>query len=116
MTKREIHEKIEDLWKRYRLPDRRAFWKIDIAGRREQESLVYELIKKHRKEFIQEIEDYGLINLRDLSDREQKILRMRFMELKTYEEIGREFDVTRERIRQIEQKALNKLKGDKKKC
>ena len=50
-----------------------------------------------------------------LSPREQKILEMRFG-LKdgvthTLEEVGREFDVTRERIRQIEAKALEKIKG-----
>ena len=33
---------------------------------------------------------------------------------KTLEEVGKEFDVTRERIRQIEAKALRKLRGPKK--
>jgi len=50
----------------------------------------------------------------DLSPREQKILEMRFG-LKdgiahTLEEVGQEFGVTRERIRQIEAKALEKIK------
>ena len=48
-----------------------------------------------------------------LSPREEKILRMRFgINLDTdhtYEEIGLEFSVTRERIRQLEQRALRKL-------
>ena len=51
--------------------------------------------------------------LSTLSDREQKILRMRFGlddgRPKTLEEVGKECDVTRERIRQIESKALRKL-------
>jgi RNA polymerase primary sigma factor len=52
--------------------------------------------------------------LKDLSPREQKILEMRFG-LKdgihhTLEEVGKEFDVTRERIRQIEAKALEKIR------
>lgn len=51
----------------------------------------------------------------DLSEREQKILSMRFG-LKdgvnhTLEEVGKEFNVTRERIRQIEAKALEKLRN-----
>ena len=49
-----------------------------------------------------------------LSEREQKVLRMRFGfddgSPKTLEEVGREFQVTRERIRQIESKALRKLR------
>ncbi len=52
--------------------------------------------------------------LSDLTPREQKILEMRFG-IKdglnhTLEEVGREFDVTRERIRQIEAKALEKIR------
>lgn len=49
-----------------------------------------------------------------LTDREQKVLRLRFGlddgRARTLEEVGKEFDVTRERIRQIEAKALRKLK------
>lgn len=52
--------------------------------------------------------------LGDLSPREQKILKMRFGledgRTHTLEEVGQEFGVTRERIRQIEAKALSKLK------
>ena len=51
--------------------------------------------------------------IKQLSPREQKILEMRFgLEdgvAHTLEEVGREFDVTRERIRQIEAKALEKI-------
>ena len=49
-----------------------------------------------------------------LTEREEKILRMRFglghQREHTLEEIGECFDVTRERIRQIEAKALRKLR------
>ena len=49
-----------------------------------------------------------------LTDREQKGLRLRFGmndgRARTLEEVGKEFDVTRERIRQIEAKALRKLR------
>ena len=49
-----------------------------------------------------------------LTDREQKVLRLRFGlddgRARTLEEVGKEFQVTRERIRQIEAKALRKLR------
>ena len=52
--------------------------------------------------------------LLELTDREEKVLRLRFGlddgRTRTLEEVGKEFSVTRERIRQIEAKALRKLK------
>ena len=52
--------------------------------------------------------------LSTLTDREQKVLRLRFgledNRARTLEEVGKEFNVTRERIRQIEAKAIRKLR------
>ena len=52
-----------------------------------------------------------------LTEREQKVLRLRFGlddgRARTLEEVGKEFNVTRERIRQIEAKALRKLRSRK---
>ena len=72
-----------------------------------EEQAIYQLMKGH-------VED----SLSVLSPREQKILHMRFGlddeggpgRTHTLEEVGKEFGVTRERIRQIEAKALQKLK------
>ncbi len=59
------------------------------------------------KEQLQEV-------LGTLTEREQKVLRLRFGlddgKARTLEEVGKEFNVTRERIRQIEAKALRKLR------
>ncbi len=53
--------------------------------------------------------------LSGLTPREEKVLRLRFGlddgRTRTLEEVGLEFDVTRERIRQIEAKALRKMRG-----
>ena len=52
--------------------------------------------------------------LKTLTPREEKVLNLRFGledgNPKTLEEVGKEFNVTRERIRQIEAKALRKLR------
>ncbi len=69
-----------------------------------EEQAIYQLMKGH-------VQD----SLAILTPREQKILRMRFGlddggKTHTLEEVGKEFGVTRERIRQIEAKALQKLK------
>ena len=52
--------------------------------------------------------------LKTLTPREEKVLRLRFGiedgHTRTLEEVGKEFNVTRERIRQIEAKALRKLR------
>ena len=71
-----------------------------------EESATGQLLKEHVKDL-----------LGSLSEREQKILRLRFGledgKNHTLEEVGQEFSVTRERIRQIEAKALAKLKKHK---
>jgi len=68
-----------------------------------EENAVNQLLRGHVNEFLSE-----------LSPREQKILKMRFGledgRTHTLEEVGQEFGVTRERIRQIEAKALQKLR------
>ena len=51
-------------------------------------------------------------NLDILSPRERKVLKMRFGEGKTLAEIAEQLCVTRERVRQLEAKALRKLKQE----
>ena len=63
---------------------------------------------------LQLLRDYVKAIVAQLSSREQKILEMRFGLVDgvahTLEEVGQEFEVTRERIRQIESKALEKIR------
>ena len=71
-----------------------------------EESATVQLLKEQVREVLS-----------SLSDREQKIIKMRFglegTKAHTLEEVGLEFAVTRERIRQIEAKALMKLRKHK---
>jgi RNA polymerase primary sigma factor len=68
-----------------------------------QDSAAYTLLKEQLEEVMQ-----------TLTPREAKVLRLRFGlddgKARTLEEVGKEFEVTRERIRQIEAKALRKLR------
>lgn len=68
-----------------------------------------------RSASLQLLKDHVKDIIRELPPREQKILEMRFGLLDgvahTLEEVGQEFGVTRERIRQIEAKALEKIQG-----
>ena len=68
-----------------------------------EQSALYELLKAHVVEVLD-----------TLSDRERKVLELRFglrdNNSRTLEEVGKVFGVTRERIRQIEAKALRKLR------
>ncbi len=70
-------------------------------------------ITPDRAAALQLLRDYVKDIVKDLNPREQKILELRFGLTDgvshTLEEVGKEFDVTRERIRQIEAKALEKI-------
>ncbi len=70
-------------------------------------------VSPDRAAALQLLKDYVREIIKELSPREQKILEMRFGLVDgvshTLEEVGQEFDVTRERIRQIEAKALEKI-------
>ncbi len=70
-------------------------------------------VSPDRSAGLQILRDYVRDAIKDLQPREQKILEMRFGlgdgVTHTLEEVGQEFGVTRERIRQIEAKALEKI-------
>ena len=76
----------------------------DLSGDPEQHTL-----DSFRREEIREM-------LKDLPEREQEILKMRFglegQEPKTLEEVGARFNVTKERVRQLENRAIRKLAHD----
>ena len=89
----------------------------------EEDSHLGDFIQDNNVEVPADAATYTLLHeqlmdvLSTLTEREQKVLRLRFGlddgRPRTLEEVGRQFNVTRERIRQIEAKALRKLMSKK---
>lgn len=93
---------------------------LDVPIGEERETILLDFVED---EGVMSPDDYAVNELLkdelnevllELTDREEKVLRLRFGLddgcTRTLEEIGKEFNVTRERIRQIEAKALRRLK------
>lgn len=108
-------EKMEDIVKLYE----DAISLDGPIGKEENTFLIDFVADENSKDILSVIDDIMLGNeidsiLEGLSEREQRILRLRFGfvdgRVWTLEEVGREYQVTRERIRQIEVKALKRLR------
>jgi RNA polymerase primary sigma factor len=93
---------------------------LDSPVGEEDDSNLADFIEDHQAEAPAEMAAKMMLNsaveeaLQELNDREKQVVRMRFGlddgQARTLEEVGREFGVTRERIRQIESKTLAKLR------
>ncbi|MCZ6500979.1 MAG: RNA polymerase sigma factor RpoD [Gammaproteobacteria bacterium] len=120
---------IEELSKKMDLPEDKVLKALDVAKQPisletpvgdDDDSTMWNLVSDTSVESpVDHATDEGLKEtttnvLTALTDREAKVLRMRFgIDMNTdhtLEEVGRQFSVTRERIRQIEAKALRKLR------
>jgi RNA polymerase primary sigma factor len=120
---------IEELGKRMDLPEDKVLKALDVAKQPisletpvgdDDDSTMWNLVSDTSVESpVDHATDEGLKEtttnvLTALTEREAKVLRMRFgIDMNTdhtLEEVGRQFSVTRERIRQIEAKALRKLR------
>lgn len=79
----------------------------DIADEDSYKTMMKEIMGDMLKKTVSDV-------LKTLTSKEEKIVRLRFgidnETEKTLEEVGKVFDVTRERVRQIEKKALKKLR------
>lgn len=94
---------------------------LDSPLREGEDSSLSDIIEDHRLETPADAATRHMLNeaieeaLDELNDRERELLRMRFGlddgQPRTLEEVGRQFGVTRERIRQIETKTLAKLRN-----
>jgi DNA-directed RNA polymerase sigma subunit (sigma70/sigma32) len=101
-----MKKEIENLLQPWMISKRPKNWKVDIKFVEELEKYIFAEIKKAKFNKAEELLNNGLLFLDWLSPREKKILYSRFVESKNLLEVAKGFDVTRERIRQIEGKAL----------
>jgi RNA polymerase primary sigma factor len=93
---------------------------LDMPIGEDEDSRLGDLVEDHRSLAPTEATSQQLLKeqidkvLDELTEREKKVLQLRFGlkdgHARTLEEVGKEFNVTRERIRQIEGKALRKLR------
>lgn len=93
---------------------------LDAPVGEDEDSLLVDFIPDNEEVSVEEVVDMKMLKkeleeiLSTLTERESKILKLRFGfddgKQRTLEDIGNEFGVTRERIRQIEAKALRKLR------
>ncbi|UOQ33078.1 RNA polymerase sigma factor RpoD [Candidatus Vidania fulgoroideae] len=87
-------------------------------GNISRSEIIKDTSQKTNEEIIDNIELKNIVNnvLSFLEEKEREIIKMRFgigyKKEKTLEEVGKRFNVTRERIRQIESKALKKIKNN----
>lgn len=105
MTRKELKEKLEP-WRVSTLP---LVYKIDKTTLDLIERTISDESRKSRIWYMHRMAERGVVNFKNLTPREQKILTNRFIEGNDLETVGQMYGVTRERIRQIEEKALTKL-------
>jgi len=116
----EMNEDINKIRHIMRIAQETVSLEQPVGGEGDEESVLGEFIEDEKSLAPDEITGRRLLRdklkeiVNDLHPREQKILRMRFGLddgiTHTLEEVGKEFGVTRERIRQIEAKALERMR------
>lgn len=117
---REMETDVDKIHEIIRIAQRPASLESPIGE--EQDSKLSDIIKDEFSASPSDLADFAFLReqirniLDQLTDRERKVLELRFGlkdgVSRTLEEVGHEFKVTRERIRQIEAKALKRLKSD----
>jgi len=91
-------------------PEEKLFCEIFSITRVEVEGEFYAIMDRNSEMFPSDLKETFPIVLSTLAEREQMVIKEKYYEDKTFEEIAKPYHVTRERIRQIESKALRKLR------
>lgn len=108
----------ENFWRVYRRkPDDLTFprrymvtYPFNLVAAIFGECDLIEFIEKEKYVFTEDAEEGLKDALKTLTEREQSVIEMRYAGLMKLEDVANEFNVTRERIRQVEAKALRKLR------
>jgi RNA polymerase primary sigma factor len=117
----EMGEEIEKINQIIKISQDTVSLEVPVGGDEDEDTSLQDFIEDvknvspSRAAGLEILRDYVQKAVKNLSPREQKILEMRFGladgVTHTLEEVGQEFGVTRERIRQIEAKALEKIQS-----
>ncbi len=103
-------DSISDLLKPYRTNIRKREYIISRDNMNKLQDAYFVEIHKYLSWHFDNLLNLGLINLDALDERERKIMVLRHLKRMNLEDIGREYGVTRERIRTIEAGAIYKLR------
>lgn len=103
--------KVSEFLKPFKAKNRTPTYHLYAETMDALDSFIWNKVREERARYMKRMLEIGLINLDGLTPRMQKIIQVRFIEGLSLEETGQEFGVTRERIRQMETKALEYLKN-----
>lgn len=106
-----IKEELKKILKDCRIDKRKLLYTIDKKHLEEISDFIYFFVNSEIEKRLLKYDELGIFKIFDfLSEREREILRQRFIERKTLEKVSKDFGTTRERIRQLEERALEKIK------
>ena len=103
---------IDETLENYKVSSIPKIWKIDINCRKKLLDLMLLFSKSAKQELMIKLEEIGFINLSRLSDREKRVIKSRFFEFYTLEDVSKEIGVPKSRIRVIEESGLVKIYGE----
>lgn len=104
-------KEIDSLWDKHKTNKRPKVWTFKNDAKKEHIEMVVKLFVEYGSEYCKVLEYLGIINLNCLEEKERKILKMRFFERRSLEDVGKHFNISRERVRNLEARAITKLRN-----
>ena len=103
-------KELDYFWDKNKTSERPKVWTFKNDTKKEHTEIIIKLFIEYGSEYCKVLEHLGIINLNCLKKREREIIRMRFFERRSLEDVGKHFNIIRERVRHLEVKAIDKLR------